>query len=285
MESFQLKQLREQLDLIKKGTPEEINYNAINMGLETIPTLGPVASYFYKRFVSDPAHRRICHFLEDLVDFLEQVEQQVDTLSYDSPAFQTNLVRSLQIVSCNHQQKKLIALRNLIANSALPNPPEEDIQSFFLSLIDEFQSWHLTLLEYCSNLDDLYEYKTLDEILPNLDRHREYYNQVLKELSGKGLIKLREAYVNYEEKDYGEFSPIVSSSWENIHYCSHLGMSQVKHFPERKTRRKEENIDSLFPSQPRSYQLGSRTTELGNEFLNFIKSPLIEQPSSQHNWV
>jgi hypothetical protein len=285
MEYFQLKQLREQLDLIKKGTPEEINYNAINMGLETIPTLGPLASYFYKKFVSDPAHRRICHFFEDLVDFLVQVEQQVNTLSYDSPTFQTNLMRSLQIVSRNHQQRKLIALRNLIANSALPNPPEEDLQSFFLSLIDEFQCWHLTLLEYCSNLDGLYESKTLDDILPNLDRHREYYNQVLKELSGKGLIKLREAYVNYEEKDYGNFYPIVSNPFDNIHYGSHLGMSQIKHFPERKTRKKEENIDSLFPGQARSVKLGSRTTKLGNEFLNFIKSPLIEQQSSQHNSV
>ncbi len=95
------------------------------LGLENYSNSGPFASYFYKRFVSDPAHRRICHFFEDLVDFLGQVEQQVDTLSYDSPAFQTNLMRSLQIVSRNHQQKKLIALRNLIANSALPNPPKK----------------------------------------------------------------------------------------------------------------------------------------------------------------
>ena len=151
----------------------------------------PGVSQFYNDFVKSPWQKRLNKFLEALVADIERLQEQMrGQVNLDNPSFQTTLMNALQIVIKNHQQEKIDALRNMVLNSALPNAPMDDIQFMFLNLIDEFTTWHLTLLNYCNDLDALDQYPDKSSLFPDLENNTEFYNLVLTQLGNQKLIIL-----------------------------------------------------------------------------------------------
>ncbi|NES68484.1 MAG: hypothetical protein F6K24_26240 [Okeania sp. SIO2D1] len=125
-------------------------------------------------------------------------------------------------------------LRNAVLNSAIPNSLKDDIQAIFLKWIDEFTVSHIRLLRMLHYINN-YNYEQFLANLPDLEKNRDFYNQILLELSGKGLIKLSENYVVID--------PVAI--------------------------KKVEDIDKIIKSKE------SRTTDLGKQFIQFIENPLV----------
>ena len=246
--------------------------SCVKLGISLLP--GGV-SQLYNDFVKSPSEKRSNKFLEALVADIERLQEQMrGQVNLDNPSFQTTLMNALQIVIKNHQQEKIDALRNMVLNSALPNAPMDDIQFMFLNLIDEFTTWHLTLLNYCNDLDALDQYPDKSSLFPDLENNTEFYNLVLTQLGNQKLIILEESYIHYEEEDHTNFSLGITPLNLGTSHINIPGVPQIKVDEKKKTMKEVEDINDLFINKSPDWKMGERTTNLGKQFLSFIKNPL-----------
>ncbi|MDJ0514922.1 MAG: hypothetical protein QNJ74_01250 [Trichodesmium sp. MO_231.B1] len=208
------------------------------------------------------------------------MKQQIDAVSFDNPTFQTTFKKAIRIAECEHQQEKLEALRNGVLNSAIPNSFKDDIQAIFLRWIDEFTVSHIRLFRILHYIDNYNGEKILAD-LPDLEENRIFYNQILKELNDKGLIKLREVYKTFEEEpptiDFDDAEEILKQELDEIEQIT----SQLNPFQPRRNDEKNfitfkhtEDIDSIISNVKYNLQK-SITTELGKQFIHFIQNPLV----------
>lgn len=113
-----------------------------------------VGTGIFLAFISTPYQRRMLSWLEGLGERLDRLEKEINVdfekLSKDD-SFIDKVMYATQIAMRNHSEEKREALRNVILNSALPNPPEEAIQQMFLNFIDLFTEWHLRILKLVDN--------------------------------------------------------------------------------------------------------------------------------------
>lgn len=106
------------------------------------------------------------------------------------------------------QEEKLQALCDATLNSALPNPPDEDLQLMFLNFVADFTKWHLRLLRF---FDEVREWQitlntTSDSLLgyarsiqptslvlatfPELAVQQAFCEQCIADLESRNLITL-----------------------------------------------------------------------------------------------
>ncbi|NEO55089.1 MAG: hypothetical protein F6K54_19615 [Okeania sp. SIO3B5] len=278
--------LQEKLELLKQGNSKDKFYNAGKAIVSAIPSfswlsIGSLAVPFYEHFIKDPSSQRLHDFLEEVVQNLYTLEQQCEAVSFDNPTFQTTFKKAIRIAECEHQQEKLEALRNAVLNSAIPNSLKDDIQVVFLKWIDEFTVSHIRLLRMLHYIDNYNEEEFLAN-LPDLEENRIFYNQVLLELRGKGLIKLREVYETFEEEpptasfidDAEEILKQETDEIESI--ISDLNPFQARRKYEKnfRTVKHTKNIDKIISNVKHNSQK-SITTELGKQFIEFIENPLV----------
>ncbi len=96
-----------------------------------------------------------------------------------------------------------------------------------------------------------------------LEQNKAIYNQVLKDLADKGLIKLLESYHTLEE-DNGD---------PDEDYYDEDGV-----YSRMRTHKYQEDIESILEENNR-FTLTSKSTELGKQFIKFIENSFIETES------
>ncbi|NES03788.1 MAG: hypothetical protein F6K22_13635 [Okeania sp. SIO2F4] len=121
--------------------------------------------------------------------------------------------------------------------------------------------------------------------MPDLEENRIFYNQILLELTNKGLIKLREVYKTFEEEpptiyfdnQFDDAKEILKQEANEIESI----ISELNHFQARRnyennfrTIKHTENIDSIISDVKNNLQK-SNTTNLGKQFIQFIEYPLV----------
>ncbi|MGD1714879.1 hypothetical protein [Dapis sp. BLCC M172] len=277
-------ELQEKLELLKQGNSKDKNYNAKKALVSAIPAVGSLAVTFYENYIKEPSSQRLHNFLEGLVQELLALKAQIDGVSFDNPTFQTTFKKAIRIADGEHQQEKLEALRNAVLNSATPNCPRDDIQAIFIKWIDEFTVSHIRLLRMLHYIDNYNEAKILAN-LPYLEKNRIFYNQILLELTNKGLIKLREVYETFEEEPptiyfddpFDDVKQILKQEADEIEsIISELNPFQPRRNYENnfRTVKHTENIDSIISDVKNNLQK-SNTTDLGKQFIQFIENPLV----------
>ncbi|NET41250.1 hypothetical protein [Okeania sp. SIO2B3] len=199
------------------------------------------------------------------------MQEKIEAVSFDHPTFQTTFLKAIRIAECEHQQEKLEVLRNAVLNSAIPNSLKDDIQAIFIKWIDEFTVSHIRLLRMLHYIDN-YNYEEFLANLPDLEKNRDFYNQILKQLNDKELIELIEVHKAFKD----EKSPWMAQFEPPILPILEIGSSLAD-------RRKEidltivkhtEDIDSIISNVKYNFQK-SRTTDLGKQFIQFIENPLV----------
>lgn len=174
--------------------------------VSVIPAAGGPLQVAFENIFSSPIEKRKEAWLEQLAGVVEEVQQRIADISPEklaaNEAFVTVAMQASQVAIRNHQQVKLEALRNVVLNSALPNPPQEDEQMIFLRLIDQLTPWHLRVLAL---LDDPLRWMgrngvqnpgwgmggpstVLEHCLPDLRGQRETYDQIVRDLQSEGLL-------------------------------------------------------------------------------------------------
>jgi len=221
-----------------ESSKKDTAHKAIKAGLSLLPA-GGAAAEFFNSIIVPPLEKRRQQWIEEVTQYLNELKDKkgIDLESLQlNDKFITTVMQATQSAIRNHQREKLVSLRNAILNSALPESPDESLQSMFLNYVDTFTVWHLKILDLFHNPSDwakrnnhqFQEYysagmnTTLESAFPELYEQRSFYDQIWKELYSHGLV----------------------------------------------------STDSLHGMVTGQSLLNSLTTEMGDKFLNFISNPM-----------
>ena len=174
--------------------------------VSAIPVAGGPIQVAFENIFTSPLEKRKDAWLNQLAGAINEVQDRVSELTpeklAENDAFVTVVMQASQIAIRNHQQVKLEALRNIVLNAALPNPPHEDEQLVFLNLIDQFTSWHIRVLSFLNDpirwveLNNLSKpnwemgsiANVLEQYMPDLRGKRDMYDQIIFDLQNHGLL-------------------------------------------------------------------------------------------------
>ena len=174
--------------------------------LSAIPVAGGAAVELFQFIITPPLEKRRNDWMREIGQAVQNLEQNkgIDVEQLKSnDVFIDTLLQASQIALRNSQEDKLIALKNAVINSALPQPIEQTLQQMFLDWIDTFTVWHIRVLSLFHNpqnwatdnnkpLPTNISMGGLDTILghafPELAQDRALYDQIWKDLYQKGLL-------------------------------------------------------------------------------------------------
>lgn len=143
--------MSEDIKKTPKPTGGDTAHMLVRAGLSAIPIVGGPAVEIFGAIINPPLSKRREKWIESIVDELVEMQEKVEGFSIESlsqnDVFITTVTHATQIAIRNHQKEKLEALKNIVLNVASGNSPNEDIQLMFLDYIDALTSWHLRFLQ------------------------------------------------------------------------------------------------------------------------------------------
>lgn len=227
----------------KKHEPPEATtgdkaHTLAKAGLASVPVVGGAAAELFAALVTPPLEKRRREWMEQIADSLRELEQAgavdlEDLQSNDS--FITTLMQASRAAVRNHQEEKVDALRNAVLNSALDKSPGESEEQMFLNLVDRFTVWHLRILKVFQDPNAWAEEQEID-----------YGNVTMGSISTileKALPKMK----GHKE--------LYNQIWQDLNEAGLF------------------NTDSTATTMSRRGMVASRTTDMGDRFLEFIESP------------
>lgn len=165
-------------------------------GLSAIPVVGGAAVELFQHIVQPPLERRRKDWMEAVGEKLVELEQRgvdIDALQRNE-RFISTVMHASQLALRTHQKEKLAALRNVIANAARGQSPEEALEHMFLDFIDSLSDLHVRILRLfqaprpppnmsMGGLSDVLEHN-----MPELRGRRDLYDQFWRDLQSRGLV-------------------------------------------------------------------------------------------------
>jgi hypothetical protein len=178
--------------------------------------------------------------VDAVADGLKWLEGKVEGFHVEdlaqNEAFVSTVLDASQAAIRNHQQEKLEALWNAVLNVAIGRAPDEDVQLMFVNLVDSLTPWHVRILRFFQNPALNVEYDLIKFNGGAPAQLLEMFYPDLPDLQGR--------------KDFYELAV------RDLH-SSGLFSS-----------------DSLQGMTSGPGMFAKRTTELGDQFLSFITSPV-----------
>lgn len=232
---------RDNLEKQLKPTKGDVGHAIAKSVLSAIPVVGGSAAEIFSLILEPPITKRRDEFLISVYKELKSLNEKFEDFNIEElvkdDIFITSLIHAVPVAVKNHQMEKITALKNIVLNSALPNAPDEDKQLMFLDFIDSFTSWHLKLLLL---FDAPEKYASKNDInFP--DWHSGSIRSVI-ELVFPVLIGKKQ---------------FTTQVWNDLYNHGLLNTPT-------------DSLNTLMTGQGMT---SPRTTELGNEFLNFIRNP------------
>lgn len=209
----------------------------VKIGLGLVPGIGSTLSELINKSISLHVNARTSKWQESVVSCLEEIYQKFEGLPAgltENETFITALLHGAIAATRTHQEEKLEALRNAVVNSALPNAPSDDLQLMFLNYVDIFTPWHLRMLKFFDNPET-----TIKQYKPN---PKQPLDMLLQDI----FPQLKEEW---------EFCYLVIKDLTDRRFISLSTM-------EMPLAISKEGFYSRY------------TTSLGQQFLNFVSSPI-----------
>lgn len=174
----------------------DVGHAVVRAGLGGIPFLGTAAVELFQGVVQPPLERRRVAWMHSVGEKLEELERRGLDISalQQNEAFISTVMHVSQLALKTHQEEKLAALRNVIANAATGRSPEEAIEYMFLGFIDTLSDLHIRILnlfqapEPPPNMSMGGLSSVLERAMPELRGRREFYDQIWRDLSTRGLV-------------------------------------------------------------------------------------------------
>jgi hypothetical protein len=223
-----------------KAGPGDIGYTVVRAGLGSIPIAGAAAAELLGLVVTPPLERRRNEWMAEVGDALKQLEEKMGVVIeklQDNDQFVDAAIEATQIALRTSNAEKKEALRNALLNVALPNPPEETVQKMFLSFIDTLTVWHIKLLGLFNNPPYFIKKNSLQ----------------FDHMVGSMSHLLETAFPELKGKQN-----LYDLIWKDL-YSGGLV-----------------NTEGLHTMMTGSGIVAQRTTELGRDFIAFIRNPLEE---------
>lgn len=231
---------------VETPTHEDLLHSTASFLCNSVPGVGELFNFLF----TAPAVKRRDNWIESLEqeiiklqeqipDILQRIKNNENTISaimYASP---------LAIKTTNTE--KLEALRNIIINTIICKNYEEYKIQMFLSFIDSFTEWHIRLLEYFSNPKN-----TANKYIENY------------KLSKSQRIHSMQPFWDIYPNMFNE-KPYLAIILDDL-YSKNLLMVNKKVLTQMYNLK-----DNFFKI---GYPYNKETTNLGDEFLKFISTPL-----------
>ena len=141
--------MTESEDLPQTNTEDRV-HTATKAMLSAIPVLGGPLATLLEHVWIPSLHRRREDWMRKLGQALERLQAKgfdVETLK-DDEMFISVVTEATHLAIKTHQEEKLDALRNAVANTALGRRPEEDLTFILLQLVDTLTPSHIAVLWY-----------------------------------------------------------------------------------------------------------------------------------------
>lgn len=136
---------------IPQKTVKDIIYSGIKGVLGEIPG-GSTAGELLAYVVTPPLAKRMDEFLKGLASDIAELKDNVENLNTEHLAnndlFITATVQASQIALRSHQSEKVDNLRNAVLNTAIITDPKEDMVQTFLAYLDTLTVSHVKVLDY-----------------------------------------------------------------------------------------------------------------------------------------
>ena len=168
-----------------ESTGGDIAHAAIRSVLSAIPVAGGPAVEIWQQVLATPLAKRQREWMNAVAEALERLQDQdvrIRELA-DNPAFIDAVMRATQAAIRTSRSAKLAALRNAVANAALPNAPPVDLQQLFLAIVDDLTVWHLAVLSHFGNPRERAESLRIGE---HYGRRVQSFGEVFPELYESG---------------------------------------------------------------------------------------------------
>ena len=120
--------------------------------ISAVPVIGGPAAELFGLLIITPLEARRITWMNTIAERLKSLEKTIEGFSFqglqDNPLFVTAVMHATTIALRNHQKEKLEALQNAVVNTAVGIDIEENLQLFFLEMVDELTPLQLRILTY-----------------------------------------------------------------------------------------------------------------------------------------
>jgi hypothetical protein len=195
-------------DVNEYEPPKSSAGDTAHLTAKEILSLIPGASGLFEYFIKPPLEKRRETWMRMVAEALKELEKarfDIEKLQSDE-RFITIVLQSTTVAIKNHQQEKLLALRNAIINSATTPDFNEDIQLLFIRYVDELTPSHLKLLTFLANdVIDLATLKSYSQLYDSfMEKHpntmpRDEFIMLFQDLSSRGLIRVSPFIDDFED--------------------------------------------------------------------------------------
>ncbi len=224
---------------VPKKSKGDVAHAITRSGLGAIPYAGAAATELLNAVITPPLERRRQLWMEEIGNGLRELEEKMgvvlEQLQENDGFIDAALVAS-QLAIRNSEEEKINALRNAVLNSALPNPPDKSLQDMFFSFIDMFSVWHLKLLILFQNPPEWLENNKKDVGNISMGAMSHLIEVAYPELNGR-----RDLY---------------DQIWKDLYLRGLV------------------STEGLHGMMTGGGVVAKRTTNIGDAFISFIKSPI-----------
>ena len=220
---------------VNKTTSKDLAYATAKAVMGSIPYAGAAVSELIGLIIAPPIEKRREKWMTEVGQKLKDLEEasKVDiTKLTNNPQFIDTVLQATSYALKTSDEEKIAAFRNAIINTAIGDVPEQTISQIFLTLIDNFTSWHIKILHLFDNPSEWFKQNGMT-----------FPDYTMTSLSTVVI----EAY------------PILKGQNELLD----LIWSDLK-------QGGLHNTSDLRTSMSGNSLLANRTTDLGKKFLNFI---------------
>ena len=174
----------------------DVAHAIVKAGLSAVPLVGGPAVELFQYLVQPPLDKRREAWMKEVGEKLQQLEKKgldLDKL-LDNEPFISAVMQASQAALRTHKAEKLAALRNAVLNIATGQAPEETVQYLLLSFVDQLSEMHLRIIKvfYAPEAPPGLSIGGLGNVLehniPELRGQRELYDQLWRDLYGRGLV-------------------------------------------------------------------------------------------------
>ena len=191
---------------VPKPTTGDTVHTIVRAGISTLPVVGAPATELFNLIIVPPLNKRREKWMESIATGLNDLERDVSGFSIaslsDNQMFLTIVSHATYVAIRNHEEEKLLALKNAVINTALTTSPDEDIRLMFINFVDFLTPWHIKILKLLHDPTTVLAEQDLGQppwssgsilrlikfAYPKLNNRDDFLNQICRDLYNRGLI-------------------------------------------------------------------------------------------------
>jgi len=227
-----------EIEELQKKSCGDIAHGLVKGALGTIPVLGAPAAEIFGLIVSPPLEKRRIEWMNEIAEKLKELENSnrinIAELANDEH-FIDVVLQSTTFALRTSQKEKKEAFKNAILNTAVKYPIDETKAQIFLNQLDKLTYWHIIILQFLKCPSD-------------------WLVEIKKTLSISTMMNflsfIKEVFPELKNED-----ELIEIIWNDLKIAGFHNSTDL----------------NTLMSAGAWFDAKSRTTEFGNDFLDYIR--------------